>query len=753
VDLIILHDPDRLAARADPDETAVRVVRRMATLLSERTADGYALRVDLRLRPDPDSTPPSLRIGAAESYYQSQALAWERSAFIRARAVAGDLAMGNAFLATLEPFVWRRSLDYSALADIREISHQIRDHYAERQDFGPGWDVKRGRGGIREVEFAAQIPQLIFGGREPGLRAPATLDALEALQQAGRMSPPDADMLKAAYRHLRTLEHRLQMVADQQTHRVPTQAAERAQVAGLMGEAGWAAVARLTEPVARTVARHYDRLLAADGTKRSPRIPHDPDGVHAFARAARISDPDLLAASLAAWRAGRPRSLRAVEARHAFEQVAPALLKAVAGGRDGRAGLVRLDRFVGALPSGVQFWRLLAAHPALSDLLARLLTQAPLMADELSQRPELFDVVIDPPAPLASVATAAEELLAGVRGDGLEPLLDRARRWTAERRFRVGIDLLEGRRDAIDAATELSDVAEAALGVIADAVSHDFAATHGTVPGAELVVLGLGRLGGRALTFQSDLDLVLLFTGPFDARAPGGLSATAWFNRMGQRLVSALSAPTAAGPLFSVDTRLRPSGAQGLLVVSVESFLAYQRQEAELWERLALTRARPLTGSITARESVEQGLAALFAEPRDPAAVAAAVREMRSLMDRHKPAKGPMDVKLIKGGLVDIEFVLEARALMEGVRMPPALDVAARLLAPELEAPHRFLMTVLMLSRLIAPADAAATPDRAQMALLARACGKASAAEVRRDVGLARDQVLAAWEATFGMRR
>jgi glutamate-ammonia-ligase adenylyltransferase len=757
VDLIILHDPDRLAAAGDPDEAAVRIVRRMATLLSERTADGYALRVDLRLRPDPDSTPPSLRLGAAESYYQSQALAWERSAFIRARAMAGDVAMGQAFLARLEPFVWRRSLDYSALADIREISHQIRDHYAERQDFGPGWDAKRGRGGIREVEFSAQIPQLIFGGREPALRAPATLDALRALAEAGRLPRDEADMLARAYRCLRTLEHRLQMVADQQTHRVPTLAAERAQVAGLMGEASWAAVARTIEPVARGVARHYDRLLDAGGGRRPPRVPQDPDGIRAFAKASRLADPELLLSLLSAWRGGRPRSLRAVEARHAFETVAPALLKAVGAGRDGRAGLVRLDRFVTALPSGVQFWRLLAAHPALGRLLARVLTETPMLADELAQRPELFDAVIDPPPPLGSVVAAIADLSAGVggegRGKGLEPLLDRARRWTAERRFRVAIDLLEHRRDPLDAAAELSDMAEAAVVVLADAVIEDFAATHGRVGGADLVVLGLGRLGGRALTFQSDLDLVFLFSGPFDARATGGLSATAWFNRVGQRLVSALSAPTAAGPLFSIDTRLRPSGAQGLLVVSIDRFFGYQRGEAEPWERLALTRARVLTGSAAARAALDAGLDALFAEAQDRATVTAAVREMRALMDTHKPPAGPMDVKLMKGGLVDLEFVLEARALVAGVRMPPALDAAARMLAPDLEGPHRLLMTVLLLLRLIAPADGAAAPDRAQMALLAKACGKASAAEVRREVGLARDAVLAAWQETFGARR
>lgn len=759
VDLIVLHDPAVVPGlrSGDPDDTAVRIVRRMGALLSERTADGYALRVDLRLRPDPDSTPPSLRLAAAESYYQSEALTWERSAFIRARPVAGDLGMGAAFLATIAPFVWRRSLDYSAIAEIRDVSHRIRDHFAERQAFGPGYDLKRGRGGIREVEFYAQLHQMIFGGREPALRAPATLDALAALAAAGRIPEPAAATLADAYRAFRTLEHRLQMLADQQTHMIPKLASERAHVAGLMGEAAWAAVARAIEPRTRAVARLYDGLLTTGDGRARPRLPDDPEDVRRWAKAARISDPELLVQTLGHWRSSRPRSLRAPEARSAFESLAPALVRAVGTGRNGRIGLVRLDQFIAALPSGVQFWRLLEAHPPLATLLARLLTETPLLAESLAARPELFDVVIDPPPPLAGVAEAEAELraFAGAGRADLETCLDRTRRWTAERRFRIAVDILEGRRDALAAAAELSDMAEAAILVLGEAVQAEFRARHGVVPGQDLVVLAMGRFGGRALTAQSDLDLVFLFSGHHEARSDGPtpLGASTYFNRLGQRLIGALTAPTASGPLYEVDTRLRPSGSQGLLVVSIDSFARYQAEEAEMWETMALTRARAIAGPPDARAAAEAAIDRLLARPRAPDAVRAGALAMRRLMEAHKPARGPWDVKLMKGGLVDLEFVLAARALIAGERVPTALEGAALRLAPELVEPHRLLMAILMALRLILPAKTAAEPDSAATALLARTCDRRSVADLRRDVGVAKAAILAAWEETFGQKR
>jgi glutamate-ammonia-ligase adenylyltransferase len=753
IDLIFIHDPETLPRRdgEDPTEAAVRLVRRIVTLLSERTADGYALRVDLRLRPDPDSTPSSLPVGAAEAYYQSQALAWERSAFIRARAAAGDRALGCSFLAAIQPFIWRRSLDYSALAEIREVSHQIRDHFAEGQKLGPGFDLKRGRGGIRECEFYAQVHQMIFGGRDPGLRPGATMDALAALAAAGRISDADAKLLAEAYRHYRTLEHRIQMVADQQTHAIPKLAAERAQVAGLIGAANWRAVETDLAPRLKAVARLYDRLLETGEGQRGPRLPQGAESIQAWASKARIKDPQLLATLTDGWRSGRPRSLRAPESQRAFEQVIPQLVQQVGTGRTGREALIRLDQLITALPSGVQFWRLLAAHPALLKVVARLLTTTPLLADALARRPSLLDVLLEPASPLPDIAAASAELESVCRGLEGEQLLDRVRIWTAERRFALGVQLIDGTVSPADASRELCLMAEAAVALLARTTVAEFTARHGEVPGGRLIPLALGRFGGGQLTAQSDLDLVFLFSGAYEALSTGAppLTASAWFNRLAPRLVAALTVPTAAGPLYEVDTRLRPSGADGLLAVSLDSFVRYQQADAGVWEQMALTRARPIACTPEDAALAQQAIDSLVSAPRDTAHVRREALDMRRHMARHKPQAGPFDVKLMKGGLVDIEFIVAVRALLSGQPVPANLETAAARLAPELVEPARLMNAILVMMRLIQPHDAAAAPDAAAGALLARACGKSGLASLKADLSQARATVTRLWAETF----
>jgi len=753
IDLIFLHDPDRIARRdgEDPTDAAVRIVRRVVAILAERTGDGYALRVDLRLRPDPDSTPSSLPVGAAEQYYQSQALAWERSAFIRARAAAGDIALGETFLRMIEQFIWRRSLDYSALSEIREVSHRIRDHFAEGQTLGPGFDLKRGRGGIREVEFFAQVHQMIFGGRDPTLRSGATLEALAALAHAGRIAAEEAIVLGEAYRQYRTLEHRIQMVADQQTHSVPKLAAERAHVAGLAGAASWKAVEAGLAPRLKAVAKLYDKLLETGEGQRGPRIPLGNGEVELWAAKAKVKDPRLLVSLVEGWRSSRPRSLRAPEAQQAFEAVIPVLVQQVATGRTGREALLRLDQLINALPSGVQFWRLLAAHPALAKVVGRLLTSTPLLADALAKRPSLLDVLLEPASPLPDAKAAIDELSSVLRGLAGEALLDRVRLWTAERRFLLGVQLLDGALSPDDASRELALMAEAAVALLAGAVAHDFAERHGMVPGGRLVPLALGRFGGGRLTAQSDLDLVLLFTGGFEAQStgPAPLLASVYFNRLGQRLIAALTVPTAAGPLYAVDMRLRPSGADGMLVVSLDSFVRYQDAEAQLWETMALTRARPIGCGDDDKALAQAAIDRLVATPRDPAFVKREALDMRRHMAKHKPQAGPFDVKLMKGGLVDIEFIVAVRALLSGTAVPPGLAEAAALLAPELVRAARLMNDMLVVMRLVQPHHATAAPDAASGAVIARACGRTGLAALKADLAQARAAVAGAWAETF----
>ncbi len=763
VDLILVHDPATIPCRhgEEPGEAAVRIARRAVALLAEPTADGYVARVDLRLRPMSEVTPISIAIGAAEQYYQSEALTWERVAFIRARAAAGDIALGEALLAAIRPFVWRRSLDWTAVRDIQAVSLRIRDHFEAGQAVGPGYDLKRGRGGIREIEFFAQIHQLIWGGRAPELRAPATLDGLAALAQAGRIDPREAATLAASYRTLRTLEHRLQMRRDEQTHAIPRLAADRAAVAALAGARDWAAVERGLKTATAPVAGAYDRLIAA-ATPVRPALPADPA---AWLRRHQPRIAKLVVPLVKRWRGGNIRALRSEAARTAFEAVLPALLAGIAGAAHPVTAASRLDSFLGALPQGAQFFALLAANPPLVALLGDLLGVAPVLANALARDPALFDVMLgaDAFAPPPNAAVLATELAGEVAGPvQLEDLLDRVRRWTGERRFQLGAQIIAGRIDPLVAGRALSDLADAALAVVVPAVANDFARAHGRIPGCEPLVLALGRYGGRMLTHASDLDLVYLFSGDHEAISDGArpLTASLYFNRLAARLTAALSVPTAAGALYEIDTRLRPWGAKGLLAVSIASFARYHRDDAESWEHMALTRARIIGGSAPARAEAEAAIAAALGRQRDAEALRRAVTAMRGEIAAAKPAKGSLDVKLAAGGLVDLEFLVHFVQLRDHSGLDPDLGAAitaligAAALPPGLAEAHDLLTRFLIVLRLAAPGTEVPASFAAPVeALFAQATGTRDFAACTAALTAARAAVRQASSDLLGPRR
>jgi glutamate-ammonia-ligase adenylyltransferase len=729
IDPIFLFDPLTLPCRPreDPAEAAVRIARRIVELLQNRDADGYVLRVDLRLRPSPEATPLALPVEAAISYYESSALPWERAAFIRARAAAGDIALGESFLAAIRPFVWRRSLDYGAIREIRGISQRIRDHHSHGQRLGPGFDMKRGRGGIREIEFFAQIHQLIHGGRDPALRVPATLDALAALAAAGHIPADDAQTLSDAYRLHRTIEHRLQMVEDEQTHRLPRDPAALDNVARLHGVADGAALVALLAPHVEAVGRIYDSL----DSDRPAGLSHDPELLDAALAEVGFADPVQARARIEEWRSGTHRALRTPAARDALEAVLPRLIAALGEAHDPNAALTRFDGIVAQLPSAINLFRLLEARPLLGRLIGDVLVHAPALAEALARRADLIDGLIDARAfdPPPDVAALTAEFAAGESGDDYQTLLDRVRIRVGERRFALGVQLIETVSDPLDVAAGYARVAEAALAALADATIAEFEAAHGRVPGGELVILALGRLGGGALTHASDLDLIYLFTGHYlsesDGRRP--LGATQYYNRLAQRVSASLSVPTSSGPLYEVDTRLRPSGAQGLLAVSVDSFAEYQRESAWTWEHMALARARAVYGSTDARAAVAAIIDETLRRPRDAAMLAADAVKMRGDVARHKPPAGPLDVKLIDGGLVDAEFCIHLLQLRDGIGLDPRLDVAAGALiavgrlAPDFADAARLLTRMLVVLRLVAPAGGAPAP--VSQPLVAQACG------------------------------
>jgi [glutamine synthetase] adenylyltransferase / [glutamine synthetase]-adenylyl-L-tyrosine phosphorylase len=732
VDLLFLFDPATLPLRPreDPGEGAVRIGQRVIELLQKRDGDGYVFRVDLRLRPSPEVTPIVLPVDAAISYYETSALPWERAAFIRARLAAGDEELGRYFLDAVHPFVWRRTLDFGAIGEVRSISRRIRDHYAQGQRLGPGYDLKRGRGGIREIEFFAQIHQLIHGGREPALRAPATLDALAALAEAGRIDRVEAEALAGAYRLLRTIEHRLQMVDDKQTHNLPADPAALDNVARLHGLAdGNGLVALLEAPVAR-VAAVYDSLDSEEGGG----LPLGVQALEARLAEAGFDDPVAARLRVEGWRSGRSRSLRTAPARAAFEAMLPGLVAAFGAAPDPMRAMNRFDDVVSRLPSAVNFYRLLEARPRLAGHLATILSHAPALADQLGRRPELLDGLIDETAFAAAppVAELIDEFARPDRGgEDYQQLLDRIRRRVNERRFALGVQVVVGQGDPLEVTEGYSRVAEAAVNLLAAAAVAEFEQSHGRVPGSELLILGLGRLGGEALTQASDLDLIYLFSGTHEAESDGPrpLRANDYFNRLAPRVTAALSVPTAAGPLYDVDTRLRPSGTDGMLAVSLDSFERYQSEQAWTWEHMALTRARPLYGSPEGKAALQRVIDATLGQARDPAALVADAVRMRSDMIAHRRPAGPFDLKLGPGGLVDLEFAVHVLQLKHRIGLHPHLEVAlaalekAGLVSAEIDPALRLLTRMLVVFRLVSPAST--EPPRATLSLVAAACGHA----------------------------
>ncbi len=761
IDPIFLFDPQTLPHRERDDvaEAAVRYGRRVIELLSAIDVDGYVFRVDMRLRPSPEASPIVLPIEAAISYYESSALAWEQAAFIRSRVCAGDRAMGDYFLKAIQPFIWRKSLDFGQLKNITAMTAQIRGHYSKGQQLGPGFDVKRGHGGIRECEFFAQAHQLIHGGRDAALRVADTRAALAVLGNAGWIKPSEAETLSRAYETLRTVEHRLQMHDDRQTHSIPENAETADAVARLHGLANGEALLTLLRPITAEVAAIYDRMVDDSGTD-GPRLAAEGLPLEDQLRDMGYTDPIAVMQRLVRWRSGKIRAVRSASAREAFEAVLPAIMAALAQAPDRDSALARFDNMIETMSSAINVFRLLEARPALLQLVADILSYAPTLAEALGRNSEYLDALIDSSA--MDLPGDTVDLMAAMEARATDAdyqlLLDHVRAFVGEKRFALGVQLIEGRNDALDIAGSYAHLAEAALFVLTQATVAEFEKAHGKVPGGELVILALGRLGGEALTHASDLDVVLLFTGDYGTESNGvrPLGATQYFNRLAQRVVASLTVPTASGQLYEIDTRLRPSGGDGLLCASIASFAQYQRESAWTWEHMALTRARCVYGSSSARAEVDAIIRQVLCSPRDTAKLHIDVAQMRRDMAAHKPPKGELDVKLLPGGLVDLEFIIHALQLETHQALHPQLDraindlIAIGKLPAEIADAYALLSKLLVLVRLVTP-DCDFPPEPAQ-ALIAKSLGYDNWPDLLAAIKRFRHVVVEQWQQLFGTR-
>ena len=749
IDITVFYDPERLPTTdyVEPQALALRITQTMAAVLQERTHDGYVFRVDLRLRPDPSSTPAAMPIDAAMEYYETVGQNWERAAFIKARVCAGDIPAGEAFLKELQPFIWRRALDYAAIEDIHSIKRQIHTYKVDERLTAKGHNLKLGRGGIREVEFYVQTQQLILGGRDPSLRSVRTLDALDALTRAGHVKPEAARDLAAAYDLLRAWEHRVQMIADEQSHTLPESDAARRRIAALSGFPQLRSFDAAVGKVLKRVNARYGELFPDDealsskfGSLVFTGVEDDPETLATLARMG-FSNPEQVSATIRSWHHGRISATRTARGRELFTRLAPRLLEAAHAAGAPDEAFNRFGDFLSGLSSGVQIQSLFLAEPKLFELVVQVLAYAPRLAQTLARRPATLDSLVDPGffAAIDEGETAEIVMDAVARAGEFEPAMDAARRVHREQVFRIGVQVMSGTAGPVEAGRAFAALADACIGGLAPIALAETTRLGGAFPG-EVAVVALGKAGSREMTVGSDLDLMTVFR----AKAPDAMSQIkAWggetfYARFTQRLITALSAPTAEGDLYEVDMRLRPSGAAGPVAVSLKAFENYYAAEAETWEHLALTRARVAWATSPAFADVVNGaIVSALRQPRDIKRAARDAREMRALMAKERPAAGFWDVKLIEGGLVDVEFAAQFLQLAHAAEGGPlrtgtmaALDALedAGLTPRTLAAPLREAFEVqqalsqVMKLALADTADPAGEPPRLK-ALLARAGG------------------------------
>jgi glutamate-ammonia-ligase adenylyltransferase len=673
IDLICLFDETRF----EPDDfhdarsSFVRATRRMAAMLNDLTGDGYVFRTDLRLRPDPGVTPVCMAMEAAERYYESLGRTWERAAYIKARPCAGDITAGEGFLNTLTPFVWRKHLDFAAIQD----AHDMRLRYREHKGLGgtmklPEHNMKLGRGGIREIEFFTQTRQIIAGGRDPELRVRGTVEGLKVLRAKGWVPDDAARELTDHYRAHREVEHRLQMVRDAQTHSLPNSDEGFARLAAFMGRED-AELRRDLKQRLEAVHELTEGFFAPDA-KSAPQS-------HAF-------DKDVVAH----WQTYPAlRSERAVEI---FERLKPDFLERLAKAAKPDEALLAFDGFLSRLPAGVQLFSLFEANPQLIDLLIDIVGTAPALARHLSRNASVFDAVIagsffDEWLGVDALSAELTDILA--RESDYEHQLDATRRWAKEWHFSIGVHHLRGIASAEQIAARYAELAEACLQALWPFVVQHFAQKHGAMPGRGAVIVGMGSLGAGRLNATSDLDLIMIYDADGVEMSQGKrpLPVRQYYARLTQAMVTAMTAPMAQGRLYEVDMRLRPSGTQGPVATSWQSFKDYQQNKAWLWEHLALTRARVIAGEGSLGEDVEALRCEMVSRARAPEMVLSEVAKMRLRIQAAKQAAF-WDGKLGAGRLQEIELIGQAGLLGGGsdarsIEIGLEQTVALGWLAPE----------------------------------------------------------------------
>ena len=747
IDILVLYEEARIKT-AEPDvipALCIRLTKQLVRMLDEKTADGYVFRTDLRLRPDPGSMPLAISFKSAEIYYGSFGQNWERAAMIKARPIAGNEMLARDFNTLMKAWIWRRSLDFAAIQDIHSIKRQIDVQNTRKngqQDGLFGFNVKLGHGGIREIEFFAQTQQLIYGGKNPGLRSPKTLDALTALAKAGHVDAQTANEMADVYIFLRTIEHRLQMIDDRQTHSLPDNARDMALLAQFAGYADTSAFTRLMEQHLTRVRGHYMRLfgespsLANQGSSLVfTGTEDDPETIKTLTEMG-FATASIVAATIRGWHHGRYRATRSDRARQILTELVPALLGHFCKTAHPDDAFIRFDGFLAQLPAGVPIFSMFQKNPDLLSLVADIMGTSPLLAEHLGKHPQSLEGVLNRDffsrLPDAAFLTIDLRQLLTVARD-YEDVLDLIRKWARGQRFQAGIHILKALSPSADTGRYLSDVARTSVAALLAHVKAEFEQQHGTFKTGGYALIAMGGLGSSDMTVSSDIDLVAVYEPPEGEEASSGirpLPPGQYYIRLTQRLLTALTAPTAEGKLYDADMRLRPSGNDGPLAVSVSGFLDYEASNAWIWEHMCLLRADAIDGQDDIRQKITRGVANILTRPRDPGVLLADILSMRQKIADEYPAQNLWDVKYRRGGLIDIMFITQylvllhahvSPGLLPAQQIPVALSALARYrhlpteMAESLAACYRFLRGIEQFLTLTV--EKPFNPERASLAL------------------------------------
>jgi glutamate-ammonia-ligase adenylyltransferase len=670
IDLVLLYDPENPVYPAEAQPVMARLARDLVALLSNRDENGYVFRVDLRLRPNPAATPAVVSLPAALSYYESQGRTWERAAFSKARPVAGDLALGRKFLLGIRPFIWRKHLDFAAIAEIHDMKRQIDlQQYPgqlERRAMPRllGADVKLGRGGIREIEFIVQTLSLVWGGQDTALRIPATLDALPALVKTRHLPAPAGRALAADYETLRRVEHRLQMVADRQTHALPDTEAGLRDFVTFLGEPDFLqSFPKLLQRVHAHFAAFFD-----SGPLPQDDLNPGADGPAPASFAARLQamgfkDVQHVAERLRAWANGEVPALRSERARGLLEALRPALLSALGAQPEPDRAFIRFDTLISRQSAGIQLLSLFHHNTRLLDRLAAMLGAAPAMSEHLAQDSQALEALLSPTARFAAPKPLLLRKLQEARD--LEEVVNITRRFVRREEFHFSVATLEARIDANEAGRLRSNLAAAAIAALLPRIIAQHEKRHGRIKGMKFGVIALGKAGGYEMLAGSDLDLMLIYD-----HAPLDNAPTQYFVRLAHALTGAMTAQGPEGPMYRIDMRLRPSGNAGPVAVSLASFRRYHAAESWTWERLALTRASVLASTPGFAGILRAEILAALSRPQPAAAIRGDTAVMLAKVNAEIVPAGPWDVKYRKGGMMELAFIAEALQLIHGQAAP-----------------------------------------------------------------------------------